>query len=87
MASIYLSGAAIARLTLAPHRMTINRAMRAGDLGTLLERRLGPERVVRYAALDAVERHTGQRFTPDQIAVAVAGHPDRMIIVPQEEVA
>jgi hypothetical protein len=74
MASAHISGPAIANL-LACARMSVNEAMRAGCFGPLLKRGR-----VFYAALDAVERHSGQQFTKEQIALAVAGYPGRLLI-------
>jgi hypothetical protein len=75
MVLTHISGPAIARL-LACSRMTANEHMRAGRFGATLWRGR-----VRYAALDAVERRTGLQFTEEQIAVAVAGRPDRILII------
>jgi hypothetical protein len=33
--------------------------------------------------LDGVQRHSGQRFTEEQVAAAVAGRPDRILIQPE----
>jgi hypothetical protein len=76
-----ISGPVIARL-LACSRMTANENMRAGAYGPLL--RLGR---IQYAALAAVERRVGQRFSPEQIAIAVAGRPDRIIVFHDQEIA
>ena len=75
----YLSASAIARLE-AKSLMAANKAMRAGRYGPLLKRGH-----IAYAALPAVERHVGQRFTPEQIAAAVAGQPGRMLVIERLE--
>jgi hypothetical protein len=79
MTSIYLSGPAIARLTLGS-RMSANRHLRAGKFGPLVRR--GP---VAYAPLAAVEHQVGRQFTPEQIAMAVDGRPDRLITIDVED--
>jgi hypothetical protein len=76
---IYVSGRTIAALN-ACTLMAANKAMRAGRYGPLIFRD-----GVGYVALEAVERHTGQSFTPDQILHAAAGKPGRIITVPQSE--
>jgi hypothetical protein len=68
---MYLNGPAIARL-LACSRMTANEHMRAGHFGPLLHRGR-----VAYAAVEAIERHAGQRFDREQIEAAVVGFPAR----------
>jgi hypothetical protein len=78
---VYLSGPAIAILCLRT-RMAINFQMRRGQLGPLIQRD-----GMFYAALEAVERRTGQTFTAEQIAAATAGHPRRRIDLPTEEAA
>ena len=78
MTSIYLSGPAIARLTLGS-RMSANRHLRAGKFGPLLRR--GP---VAFAQLAAVEHQVGRQFTPEQIAMAVDGQPHRMLTITEE---
>ena len=72
---IYLSAPTIARLA-ACSRINSHLQMRAGRFGPLLQRGRVP-----YAALDAVEHHLGQRFTTEQVTAAVAGRPDRMIVI------
>jgi hypothetical protein len=79
MTSIYLSGPAIARLTLGS-RMSANRHLRAGKFGPLLRR--GP---VAFAPLAAIEREVGRQFSPEQIEAAVDGRPDRLITIDVEE--
>ena len=79
MTSIYLSGPAIARLTLGS-RMSANRHLRAGKFGPLVRR--GP---VAYAPLAAIEGQVGRQFTPEQIAKAIGGHPDRLITITSED--
>jgi hypothetical protein len=75
---IYLSGPVIAALN-ACTLMAVNKAMRRGHYGPLIHRdRVG------YAALDAVERHIGRNFTPDQLMHAAAGKPDRILNIPLE---
>ena len=75
MAQTYISGPAIARLWLRS-RMTVNEHMRAGGFGPLL--RHGR---IRYAALAAVERRVGQRISGEQLAAAVGGYPERILIL------
>jgi hypothetical protein len=79
MASTYLSGPAIARLTLGS-RMSANRHLRAGKFGPLLRR--GP---VAFAPLAGVEHQVGRQFTPEQIAMAIDGRPDRMLAITTEK--
>ena len=79
MAQTHISGPVIARL-LACSRMTANENMRAGAYGPLL--RLGR---MQYAALTAVERRAGRQFSPEQIAMAVNGRPDRIIVFQNHE--
>jgi hypothetical protein len=38
-----------------------------------------------YVALAGVEQHSGQRFSPAQIAHAVARHPDRLLVAAPKE--
>jgi hypothetical protein len=65
--TIYISGSAIARLN-ACSLMAAIKHLRAGHFGPLLRRGC-----IAYAALDAVERHSGQQFTKEQMPAAVAG--------------
>jgi hypothetical protein len=77
----YLAGSALARL-LACSRMTANEHMRAGHFGPPLQHGR-----IRYAALAGVEQHAGRQFSPEQIAVAVDGRPDRILTIGIEEAA
>jgi hypothetical protein len=81
MSATYLSGPAIAALR-ATARMTENEAMRAGRYGPVLWH----DRVA-YVALSEVERRTGQPITSEQLALAVAGKPNRVLVAasPQED--
>ena len=56
--------------------------MRSGRFGPLLQCGRIP-----YAALDAVERHSGQQFTKEQVAVAIDGHPGRILTIAESEEA
>jgi hypothetical protein len=77
--SIYLSAPAIARLS-ACSRIAAHLQMRHGRFGPLVQRGRVP-----YAALEACERHTGRRFTTEQIAMAIDGRPDRLITIDVED--
>jgi hypothetical protein len=77
--SIYLSAPAIARLS-ACSRIAAHLQMRRGRFGPLVQRGRVP-----YAALIALEREVGRQFTPEQIAMAVDGRPDRLVAVTTEE--
>ena len=77
--SIYLSAPAIARLS-ACSRIAAHLQMRNGRFGPLLQRGRVP-----YADLGEVERHAGRQFTPEQIAMAVDGRPDRLITIDVED--
>jgi hypothetical protein len=77
--SIYVSAPAIARLS-ACSRIAAHVSMRAGRYGPLVQRGRVP-----YAAIEAVSRTVGREFSPEQIALAVAGQPDRLITIPTEE--
>ena len=77
--SIYLSAPAIARLS-ACSRIAAHVAMRHGRYGQLVQRGRVP-----YADLAEVERNTGRQFTPEQIAMAVDGRPDRLITIDVED--
>jgi hypothetical protein len=77
--SIYLSAPAIARLS-ACSRIAAHVSMRRGRFGPLVQRGRVP-----YAALIALERQVGRRFTPEQIAMAIDGRSDRLIAVTTEE--
>jgi hypothetical protein len=77
--SIYLSAPAIARLS-ACSRIAAHVSMRNGRYGPLLQRGRVP-----YAALEAVEHNTGREFSPEQIALAVDGRPDRLITIDVED--
>jgi hypothetical protein len=60
--------------------MRANRHLRAGKFGPLLRR--GP---VAFAPLAGVEHQVGRQFTPEQIALAVDGRPDRLITIDVED--
>jgi hypothetical protein len=77
--SIYLSAPAIARLS-ACSRIAAHLQMRNGRYGQLVQRGLVP-----YAALEAFSRTVGREFSPEQIALAVDGRPDRLITITTEE--
>jgi hypothetical protein len=77
----YVSGPTIANLLL-QHRMSVNANMRAGKYG----RTIKVGRIV-YVALDEVARAEGREFSAEQIDLASAGFPDRILIVPQREEA
>jgi hypothetical protein len=77
--SIYLSAPAIARLS-ACSRIASHVAMRHGRYGQLVQRGRVP-----YAAVSAVEHQVGRQFTPEQIALAVDGRPDRLIAIDVED--
>ena len=77
--SIYVSAPTIARLK-ACSRIATHMQMRRGHFGPLLQRGRVP-----YAALDAVERHSGLHFTSEQIGLAIDGRPARVLIVPDPE--
>jgi hypothetical protein len=80
MAQTYLSGPAIAALR-ATARMTENQAMRRGRYGPVLRR----DRLA-YVALAAIERRIGEPITPERLALAVAGKPNRLLVAaPVEE--
>jgi hypothetical protein len=81
MTQIYLSGPALAALR-STARMTENDHMRAGHYGRVLVHNR-----IAYVALDAVEKRVGCTFTPDQIALAVAGKPTRILKIQREEAA
>jgi hypothetical protein len=76
--SIYLSAPAIARLS-ACTRIAAHLQMRRGRFGPLVQRGRVP-----YAALEAVSRTVGREFSPEQIALAVDGQPERMLTVTPE---
>ena len=44
-------------------------------------------RHVVYATLEAVERAAGETFSVEQLAMAAAGNPDRIINLPEQEIA
>lgn len=77
----YLAAPAIALLQ-AVTPVAAWKQMRAGKHGPLM--RCGR---IDYARQDAVERFAGRQFTPEQITMATAGYPGRIIVVPatQEE--
>ena len=77
--SIYLSAPAIARLS-ACSRIAAHLQMRNGRYGPLLQRGRVP-----YADLAEVERNTGRQFTPEQIAIAIDGKPDRLLTITSED--
>ena len=77
--SIYLSAPAIARLS-ACSRIAAHVSMRRGRYGPLVQVGRVP-----FAALPAVERYAGRLFTPEQIAMAVDGRPDRLIKIDEED--
>ena len=77
--SIYLSAPAIARLS-ACSRIAAHLQMRNGRYGQLVQRGRVP-----FAALPAVERYAGRQFSPEQIAMAVDGRPDRLIKIDVED--
>jgi hypothetical protein len=80
MAATYLSGPAIAALR-ATARMTENKAMHRGVYGPLFWR----DRVA-YVALAAIERRIGEPITPERLALAVVGKPNRVLVAaPAEE--
>jgi hypothetical protein len=76
---IYVSGPAIARLN-NYSRVAAHEHMRGGRFGPLLQRGR-----IAYAALDAVERQSGQQFTKEQIALAVGTRPGRLLIIEPEK--
>ena len=78
MASVYLSGPAIARLKVCT-LMAANKQLRAGRFGPVLMRGR-----VAYAERTAVERHVGRQFAQDQIEAAIDGRPERMLTVTPE---
>ena len=57
-------------------RMSATATCAHGKFGPLLQR--GP---VAFAPLAAIEREVGRQFTPEQIALAVDGRPDRLITI------
>ena len=77
--SIYLSAPAIARLS-ACSRIAAHVAMRNGRYGQLCSVAGFP-----MPRSPSVERNTGRQFTPEQIALAVDGRPDRLITIDVEE--
>jgi len=77
--SIYLSAPAIARLS-ACSRIAAHVQMRRGRFGPLVQRGRVP-----YAPLAAVEHRVGRHFTPEQIALAIDGRPDRLITIDVED--
>jgi hypothetical protein len=79
MTGTYISGPAVARLK-GCSLQAVDKLMRRGACGPLLQRGH-----VRFVALDRVERHSGVAFSPEQIADAVAGRPDRMFVVQLED--
>lgn len=80
MAQIYLSGPAIASLR-ASARMTENKLMRAGRYGPVLR-----HDHVAFVAVEAIERRIGEPITPERLALADAGKPNRMLVAaPQED--
>jgi hypothetical protein len=60
--------------------MNANKRMRAGHFGALLWRAGRP-----YAALPAVERRTGRRFSAEQLDLVAAARRGRILTI--EEVA
>jgi hypothetical protein len=81
MASTFICGPAIASLR-ASSRMAENKLIRAGRYGPVLW-----HEGVAYVALAGVERHLGQHFAAEQIATAIAGKPNRILIIPEQEAA
>jgi hypothetical protein len=77
----FFSGPMIAALT-GRHRMTVNNLMRLGRYGATTV-----VAGVRFAAIDAVERRHGLKFTDVQIEAAAAGLPGRVIRIPAPEEA
>jgi hypothetical protein len=75
----FISGPVIKRLTGRP-TMTISDWLIGGVYGETFFRGR-----IRYADLAAVERAEGATFSNAQIATAVDGRPDRLIVVPIEE--
>jgi hypothetical protein len=80
MAQIYLSGPAIASLR-ASARMTENKLMRAGRYGPVLR-----HDHVAFVAVETIEQRIGEPITPERLALAAAGKPNRMLVAaPQED--
>ena len=76
----YLSAPAISRLTATKPPMTVHSRLSGGKYGRVL--RCGR---IPYAAIDAIETFHGVRFTEQQIALAVDGKPDRLLVIPDKE--
>jgi hypothetical protein len=76
--TIYISGPAIARLNVCS-LMAANKALRRGAFGPILQRGR-----IRYAALTAVGRHSGQEFSKEQVAAAIDGKPGRVLTIALE---
>ena len=76
----FLSGPAISRLTLTSARMTVCERLLSGKYGQILRRGRTP-----YVDIAAVEAFHGVRFTEQQIALAVDGKPDRLLVIPDKE--
>ncbi len=77
----FASGPLIAQL-LSCSRVTANERLRAGRYRQAIKRGR-----IAYADLAVVERVERVGFTENQIALAAAGRPDRILIVPETEVA
>ena len=71
----FLSGPAISRLTLTPARMTVCDRMLRGKYGQVLRSGRIP-----YVSLAGVEAHHGVQFSEQQIALAVDGRPERLLV-------
>jgi hypothetical protein len=80
MAQIYLSDPAIASLR-ASARMIENTLIRAGRYGPVLR-----HDHVAFVAVEAIEGRIGEPITPERLALAAAGKPNRMLVAaPQED--
>ena len=77
--SIHISVAAIAQLT-ACSRQAVHKALLKGTYGTPIRRGHNL-----YVPLATVEARLGRQFTPEQIAMAVDGRPDRLITIDVED--
>ena len=71
----FLSAPVISRLTLTPARMTVCDRMLRGKYGRVLRCGRTP-----YVSLAGIEAHHGVRFSEDQIALAIDGRPERLLV-------
>jgi hypothetical protein len=76
---IYISCSVIGRLR-NQSRVAAHLHMKAGHFGPVVKRGR-----IHYAALDAVEQHSGVIFTDEQIEEAAAGQPDRCLVIELED--